>query len=500
MPDDVSFEHKAGPENGHRARGAGTRSEQGQVRPRHRRGPLSAAAVRFVLGHNAYLRRTERREVPVVWDSRTALNPHILVVGGSGSGKTHTLRRMIHELAGTGGEVRLHVFDVHGDIDLPIASTVKFSESTFHGQNPLAVDPDPDHGGVRRRIQSVIAALNRTSRQLGTRQEAVLRALLQDVYAANGFYEDRPRSWRLDDGVTRRYPKRQPTLQDVARFGAAKLRTLYLGSDSRAAALLEQVNGKAKALHVKTKALAQARQAVGGQSAGDSRAESDLAKAKEAAIDAYTAAVRAIGTGRELDDLLRYDSREVLRSVVERLEGLYATGIFRPEPPPFDPTARVWRYDIRALASDEKKLFVHFALEDLFRTAIRRGLQDRVVDLVVLDESHLFFDDNEANILGTLAKEARKFGLGHICASQSPTHFSEDFLSNVASKILLGIDEMYWDGSARKLKVDLKTLQYIRPRRTLAAQIKTGDGAPGRFVGVDIGPMAHGADAQAGPR
>lgn len=455
--------------------------------------------MRFLLGCNAYLKRTENREVPVVWDSRTALNPHVLLMGGSGSGKTFTLRRMIAAMAAARPAVRVHVFDVHGDIEVAGASSVKFSEATRYGQNPLLVDPDPDHGGVRRRIRSLLAALNRTSRTLGPRQEAVLRALLADLYAANGFHEDRPESWRLDDGVARKYPKKHPTLQDAARFGGAKLKALYLGADSKAVAALEQVNGKARSLYAKARSLGQARQALGRGQTAEPPSDPDLEKAKAAAIEAYAAAVRAIGSGRELDDLVRYDSREMLRSVVERLESLYATGIFRPEPPPFEAEAPVWRYDIRALAADEKKLFVHFALEDIFRRAMRRGLQDRVVETVVLDESHLFFGDDPENVLNAYAKEARKFGLGLICASQSPTHFSEDFLGNVATKVILGIDEMYWDGSVRKLKIDPKTLQYIRPKRTLAAQIKTGEGDSARFVGVEIPPASSaGPAARAG--
>jgi DNA helicase HerA-like ATPase len=45
------------------------------------------------------------------------------------------------------------------------------------------------------------------------------------------------------------------------------------------------------------------------------------------------------------------------------------------------------------------------------------------------------------SIVGTLmAKEGRKFGLDLICASQSPGHFSDDFVSNAGTKIILGID------------------------------------------------------------
>jgi hypothetical protein len=120
-----------------------------------------------------------------------------------------------------------------------------------------------------------------------------------------------------------------------------------------------------------------------------------------------------------------------------------------------------------------------------------------VVEIAVLDEAHLFFTDEVDNPLNVLAKEARKFGLALVCASQSPTHFSEDFLGNVATKIILGIDEMYWDGSVRKLKIEPKTLQYIMPKRTLAVQIKTGDGERARFIGVEI-PAAAGTVRAAG--
>jgi DNA helicase HerA-like ATPase len=105
---------------------------------------------------------------------------------------------------------------------------------------------------------------------------------------------------------------------------------------------------------------------------------------------------------------------------------------------------------------------------------------------VFLDEAKRFFTDEPDNPINIIATEGRKFGLALVCASQSPTHFSEDFLSNVATKILLRLDEMYWDGSVKKLKIDLKTLKYIVPQKTIAIQIKTSDAASARFVGVDL--------------
>lgn len=201
---------------------------------------------------------------------------------------------------------------------------------------------------------------------------------------------------------------------------------------------------------------------------------------------AYAKAIDEIGTGRELNDLIRFDNRDVLRGVVDRLENLNAIGIFRPNVPPFDEKIPIWRYDIKSLLEDEQKLFVNFRLESLFQQATAAGVQPKIKQVIFIDEAKRFFTDEPDNPINVIATEGRKFGLALICLSQSPTHFSEDFLANVATKILLRLDEMYWDGSMRKLKIDGKTLRYIVPRKTMAVQIKTNHAATARFLSVDI--------------
>src|SRR3546814_4178038 len=67
---------------------------------------------------------------------------------------------------------------------------------------------------VRRRINSFIAMINRTTSRLGVRQEAVLRALLNDLYELNGYDQRNPRTWdprtnpyvRGHSKTTRRHP------------------------------------------------------------------------------------------------------------------------------------------------------------------------------------------------------------------------------------------------------------------------------------------------------
>lgn len=437
--------------------------------------------MKVIMGHNAG-DLSRGKQVPVIFDTQELINCHMLCVGRSGTGKTYTLREMIRQISEQ-GRVRVHIMDVHGDIDIDGASSVKFSESTPYGFNPLTINPDPDFGGVRKRIQSFISALNRTGYRLGPKQEAALRNILYDLYAANGFHEDRPSSWKMNDGVARPRPKKMPTMEDGLRFARAKLRQMFLGTSSEAVASLERLNKKQGQFYQKLKKSRQ----HGEESPEIKLAKAELEEAREDAIELYRAHMSAMINGHELDDLIKYDSKDVMKSVVDRLENLNSIGIFRPERPPFDPKNPVWRYDIKALSQDEKKLFVNFILEAIFNNASQRGLQTEVMEIVILDEAHLFFTDDADNPINTIAKEARKFGLGIFCASQSPTHFSDDFLSNVATKIILGIDQMYWDGSVRKLKVDMKALEWIVPQQKILIQMNNRGTSKNSFVYTVIG-------------
>lgn len=439
--------------------------------------------MKFNIGVESYSLRKENKRIPVAWNSNDVVNHHILITGKSGTGKTHTLRRMIDDCLSDGSKVRFHIMDVHGDIDIAGASSIMFSEASQYGLNPLKINADPHFGGIRRRIQSFLSTLNRTqSRVLGPKQEAVLRNIVIDLYAANGFYHDKPQSWVLDDGLSRRFPKKYPNIDDAYRFAYAKLKQMFLGTDTNTVKYLEDVNRKTSILQSKLK------KAGSVSVSGDAeKLEKEIDTVSSQAIESFKSYIDNIKTGQEIDSLLKYDSMDVLKSVVDRLENMKATGLFKNQPISFDESKPVWRYDLRALNEEEKRMFVEFCLQDLFAQAIQRGPVDDVRDVIILDEAHLFFKDDDENILNSLAKEARKFGVGLVCASQSPTHFSDDFLANVATKIILGIDQMYWDGTARKMKIDVKQFNFIVARRTILTQINKKNNGSSAFQQVYIG-------------
>jgi DNA helicase HerA-like ATPase len=397
----------------------------------------------------------------VVWKEQDIINGHILLAGGSGAGKTFNIRKIVREMVRTAGhDLRVHVFDVHDDIDIEGCSEVFFSESSNYGLNPLIVDPNPHTGGVRKAIQNFISTINKTSRQLGDRQEAVLRALLSDLYAANGFYSDRPETWLLRDGVERKYPKKYPTIEDLNRMSYYKYKAMFVGGNNKTAAKLDKVNKHA----MKIQRMAREETNVENNEKFD--------QLKEDAIHSYTDYVTSIKSGRELDELLKFDSKTTLKSVLDRIDNLKSSGIFRNVAPDFSESNPIWRYRLKALSTDEKKMFVYFRLKELYDKALKRGPQDEIVEVIVIDEASMFMDQDPDNIISIMANEIRKFGTALVCASQAFTHFSLDFMGSTATKIILGIDELHWDKTSRQLQLDKKWLEWIIPQRTALIQMK----------------------------
>jgi len=463
---------------------------------------------------------------PITWDSKMAVNGHVLMVGMTGAGKTFQLRKIVREMlrTDTTEKLRIHVFDVHGDVSLDGESCVLFSEQTPWGLNPLKVSHDLHFGGVRKKIQGFINTINKVMHSLGSRQEAVLRNILLDLYSQHGFKADDPNTWYLNDcgerfltdgsdtrlyldipeweeeqlnelnvgatwddnlccwwiqphrytgTVTRWSPKTiarsHPSLADALRMARNVHQMCFLGTGMEAIKDLEMVNKNATALQKKLfQTLKQ-----GGPAVTDIELKEALHKAKAKAVDSYKSYIDALITGRELKDVMKYESQDVLRSVIDRLENILAIGIFKDRPAPFDEACPVWRYNIKPLRLEERKLFVLFRLEEIFYHAVQRGEQSEITDVVVLDEAHIYADDDPDNIINTIAKEARKFGVALICASQSPTHFTEDFLSSVSTKIVLGIDETFWRGSVAKMRVTEDALKWITTHHSMLVQMKT---------------------------
>jgi hypothetical protein len=404
----------------------------------------------------------KNKKVPLIFKENEMVNGHTVLVGGSGTGKTHRLRKIINQISQN--NVRVHVFDVHDDIASPLnkESSCIFSESTEDGINPLVVNPDIHAGGVRKAINSFINIINRSGRQLGERQEAVLRVLLEDLYASNGYYIDSPESWKTE-GMFKGRKKSSPNLKDLYNWTNYKYKQFFIGGNHKTIQALNNVNAKAFQIQKRIK------ENVGRKKEDELLELGDL---KDEAIIAYSEYLESIKTGKEFEEFIKYDSKATLKSVLDRITNLKNSGVFKNNQIKLDPNKPIWRYRIKNLSQEEKKMFVWFRLQEIYYDALARGESDHIVEVIVIDECSIFMDKEDDNIINVLANEIRKFGVMLVLSSQNFVHFTDDFLGSVGTKIILGIDEMYWEKTARQLQIDKKFLQWIKPRRTFILQMK----------------------------
>ncbi|MGI8786019.1 MAG: ATP-binding protein [Acidobacteriota bacterium] len=104
------------------------------------------------------------------WSPEAHPNPHVLIVGGSGSGKTWAMRWLAVELVKRG--YRCILFDFHGDLHAPGTVSYRIAADSQYGVNPL---DDP------QRFE-VLELLRNTFRPMGTLQLALLDECLKETY------------------------------------------------------------------------------------------------------------------------------------------------------------------------------------------------------------------------------------------------------------------------------------------------------------------------------
>jgi hypothetical protein len=265
-----------------------------------------------------------------------------------------------------------------------------------------------------------------------------------------------------------------PNVADLRRFLEYKYKQMLLGSTSECLNALETLNKSFQALDRKVK-----------KNFNITKDEKeDLEKQKQKCKDIFNKYVETIENGKELDDFIKYDSKEVVKSLLDRITSLESNGLFKSKTMNF--TSKIRRYDVKTLNKDEQKMFVDLICEKIFFEAKKKGeKRDGGIDTyIIIDEAHNFITDEPEHIVNIISKEARKFGVSLMVASQTFTHFNEDIISNSSTKIILGIDAMFHEGSARKLNIDKVRFTYIKNHETILMQIKNKGDLSNKYLDV----------------
>lgn len=139
----------------------------------------------------------------VIWDPYTSSNPHVLILGESGSGKTYTASRLVIELARA--QLPCIVFDYGQGFSLQHAPRA-FRDDLHAVElqlgrdgiaiNPLQVFPVDTHGPATV-AQRVADTFVRVYPRLGVQQHALIRHAVLELLAEAGIFPHDPRTWTL---------------------------------------------------------------------------------------------------------------------------------------------------------------------------------------------------------------------------------------------------------------------------------------------------------------
>ena len=166
-------------------------------------------------------------------------------------------------------------------------------------------------------------------------------------------------------------------------------------------------------------------------------------------------------------ELLRNEERpdRSLRSLLARLDELDDYGLFRSGKSSESLWDRGAPTVVRIHTTQSENLqraFASLVLYGLYKDMFRRGIQERITHAVVFDEAHRA---SRLQLIPTMAKECRKYGVSLVLASQEARDFHPSVFSAIANYLVLRLTET-------DAKALVRNVADSRQQRTLVDRIK----------------------------
>lgn len=296
----------------------------------------------------------------VYWDPNPdsgSANPHLMIMGESGFGKTYTIQCLITELARRA--IPSVIIDYGRGFDLrgAPAEFIHHARPTeiLAGEYGLSINPLKIHpGDVNGPINVAVRVSDSFSRvyRIGVQQHSLLQETILEVFEEKGISKSDKSSWT----------KGPPYLSDVFK----KLELI----------------------------------------AGDRR----------------------------------HRGTKIALSLKSHISSFFIFDTFRPSGQSMDWSSivadkhKAFILQLRGLEGRTQQVITEFLLWDLYHYMVHSGLTPLRL-YCVLDEAHKLSSETDSPV-EALIREARKFGVGLIFASQQPKDFSDAIYSNTASKLI----------------------------------------------------------------
>lgn len=390
-------------------------------------------------------------------DKRETQNGHMLIVGGSGSGKTRLLKKIIENLDNRGKQV--YVIDFHGDMETANETSYRFSlRNSQYGLNPFEIETDSENGGPNAQASIVLANFKKNFiPNMGAVQKNTFRRFLIDCYRYVGMLDEDENTWHRPLPTVSTMMELYEKINHIIKTGDGmslansleKLSKLnrehnFENDEDRRVSLMNRITNELENLNQTT------------------------TRYNQYLTEGMYPELFNINISPHVDTSFYLDpnTAKAFGSLSPYLNDLNASSVFNDSKPP--KAKGVVRYDISGFTNTDKPseamFFADTVIQQIFRAAKLRGEYRKLgkpgkADIyVVIDESKLILPtgkdkENPYNILNRIVTESRKFGMCLIIVSQRPDHFPEEMLSSIYTKVVLRINENDVKAATRALGI-----------------------------------------------
>jgi len=473
--------------------------------------------MRYVFGKNPL--RPDLEEITWNPDGERTINPHMLITGGSGVGKTTLLLDILISLA----EANKHIFifDLKGDMIIKnkdgdkIGNYIDFTAwASKYGINPFEFDTgvtmeeleiiietkqiseEQDfklkNSGPKVQVERIIEIIKKNYLpNMGTNQKDILMYLFRDTYLSKGFEHNNIYTWLND------LPSLQDTLDLINRIK-------QYNSNPSAFILDEQSEDfmfELRKLILNIKKINNSQKVLDGEDYQEqdikkyftvSSLEKELDNEVNTVIKKIIAKI-SIYTEEQLEtindssvadnaewfkkhkiDVNKYTSKDAIRTldkISSYINAMVEAEVFHSNKPPVKNGLNV--FNISGLDVSVQRFLVDILIGKVFKSCKIRGTYKDIANksrgekcdtFIVVDESKLIAgtsrDKNDPfSYLNRIATETRGFGLGLIVAAQSAEHFPSEFVKNFNAQIILNTGIADFDAVRKSFGVSKELLE-----------------------------------------
>lgn len=419
-------------------------------------------------------------------------NAHLMITGGSGSGKTRLCKHIINYLHGQSKQ--LHVIDIQNTLSVDNEKVFPFlTRNSNYSINPFEFTLDEKGGGPAENADQILSMFQKTFMKrlkASPALSAILRKLIEDTYKKKGIIDSDISTWGF--GLSRAEQNdRLPTVHDMletieyildyisggygVKFGSTVARNgavlnnwhreiERLSTERRRAVELSGLSEEegAKELQRLDSEIAFLREKIQSKLSELSKYFSEYLNYSFLGGDTPT-----YETIEEFEDTWGFldfkyysdkDRLKTIKIIQTYLVALAASGVFGKNTPDIS-FSQVNRYDLSAIKDDSQIFAADTLIAKLFRMLYLRGefrmLPEGEVPyktrrhgvkadtFFVIDEMQALLPNttqeiNSKQLLYTkVIGQVRNFGGSVISLSQSVGNFPEAYLNNVGTQIVL---------------------------------------------------------------